>query len=75
MNRSEAEALVLFIKDHDTRATPAVMGEEGESFVQLTDPSGAVLEPIRSVAEYHERFIAARDPGPTIRAAWEKWKP
>lgn len=75
MSKSEAEALALFIKDHDTRWQPSVGGEGGESYVQLTGPDGKEQEPIRSVAAYEEEFITSRDPGPSIRAAWEKWRP
>jgi hypothetical protein len=75
MTKSEAEALVLFIKDHDTRFTATVAGEGSDSTVQLSQPDGTGLDPVHSTSEYYDRFIGGPDPGPTIRAAWEKWKP
>ena len=74
MTPDDATALELFIKDHDTRFEPtARLGGEGAT-VALKEPrNGTQLEPVRSVEEYGARFIEARDPGPTIRGAWERW--
>jgi hypothetical protein len=86
MTQKDALRLAEFVKDHDKRFeakaqtddpetdTPQT-DEAGGSHVLLTRASdGTFLEPITSAAEYQARLIAGNDPGPTVRAAWEKWR-
>ena len=48
--------------------------EDEGSHVLLTRASdGTTLEPIMSVDQYRAHLIEEDDPGPTVRAAWEKW--
>lgn len=70
MDADEAAALVQFIKDHDTRYVPSA-SEDGS--VMLKQTSDGQETTVHSVAEYEAQFISGRDPGPTIKAAWEKW--
>ncbi len=74
MTLDVAQALKQFIKDHDTRFEASVSGEDDDASVELRSlGDGVTLERVESWAQYGERFIQSRDPGPTIRAAWERW--
>ena len=76
MTHDEARRLAEFVKDHDKRFEAKAKAEdEGEDgHVLLTRASdGTVLEPITSVDQYRTQLIEEDDPGPTVRAAWEKW--
>ena len=76
MTQEEAQRLAEFIKDHDKRfEAKAKADDEGDgSHVLLTRASdGTVLEPVTSVDQYRTQLIEGDDPGPTVRAAWEKW--
>ena len=74
MNEDEARRLAEFVKDHDKRFTAKAQTESGQSHVLLTRVSdGAALDPVTSREDYAARFLNAEDPGPTVRAAWDKW--
>ena len=76
MTHEDAQRLAEFVKDHDKRfeAKAKTDGEAGDSHVLLTLASdGTSLEPITSIEQYREQLIEADDPGPTVKAAWEKW--
>lgn len=76
MSKEDAKRLAEFVKDHDKRfeakAQPDADG--AGSHVLLTRVSdGTTLEPITGTDQYQARLIEGDDPGPTVRAAWEKW--
>ena len=74
MTHDDAEALVQFIADHDTRFQAAAMTDEPEAGVQLTRPEdGRRLDPIYHIAEYGARHLTPEETGPTITEAWERW--
>ena len=76
MTHEDARRLAEFVKDHDKRfEAKAKTDDQGEgSHVLLTRASdGTTLEPITSVDQYREQQIERDDPGPTVKAAWEKW--
>jgi hypothetical protein len=70
MDADEAAALEQFIKDHDTRYVPTANADGSVLLKQVSDGQEVT---VHSVAEYEAEFIKGRDPGPTIKAAWEKW--
>jgi hypothetical protein len=74
MSPEEAAALERFIRDHDTRFTPAAGGEGADAYVLLKKSDGEETT-VHSAAEYREKFIEAASPGPTIEEAWAKWMP
>lgn len=75
MTREEAESLERFVKDHDTRFLATTSENGGAWCVLLTRPEdGAPMEPVRSVAEYGARHVESSSPGPTIAAAWERFR-
>jgi hypothetical protein len=71
----DALRLAEFVKDHDKRfEAKAKTDDPADSHVLLTRASdGTTLNPITSLDQYREQQIEADDPGPTVRAAWEKW--
>jgi len=75
MTHEDALRLAEFVKDHDKRFEAKAKTDDPESsHVLLTRASdGTTLEPITSIDEYRAQLIEADDPGPTVRAAWEKW--
>jgi len=76
MNEHEAAALAQFVKDHDKRFTAAVQTSGGDFSVPFTRADDRTeLPPVRTLDEYHQAHIEQNDPGPTVRAAWEKWQP
>jgi len=77
MTHEDAQRFAEFVKDHDKRfEAKAKTDDEGsDSHVLLTRASdGMALEPITSIDQYRAQLIEADDPGPTVRAAWEKWR-
>jgi hypothetical protein len=74
MTSEEASALALFVKDHDTRFLAKASGEGDDAVVEITSHTGDSHPPVRSIAEYQERYIAPAG-SPTIQAAWDKWHP
>lgn len=78
MTHEQADALAQFVKDHDKRFSAAVHAGEGENddaHVLLTHADdGTDLPPVRTPGEYQTFHIEQNDPGPTVRAAWEKWR-
>ena len=76
MTQEDAQRLAEFVKDHDKRfeAKAKTDDQGGGSHILLTRASdGTTLEPITSVDQYRAQLIEEDDPGPTVRAAWEKW--
>ena len=76
MTKEDAQRLAEFVKDHDKRFEAKAKTDDGAegSHVLLTRASdGTVLEPITSIDQYRTELIEGDDPGPTVRAAWEKW--
>ena len=76
MTHEDARRLAEFVKDHDKRfeAKAKTDDEAGDSHVLLTRVAdGTTLEPITSIDQYREQQIEGDDPGPTVKAAWEKW--
>lgn len=76
MTHEDARRLAEFVKDHDKRfeAKAKTDDEDEDSQVLLTRASdGTTLEPITSMDQYQAQLIEQDDPGPTVRAAWEKW--
>ncbi len=74
MTEDEAAGLAEFIKDHDKRFEAKARTGEGEGVVLLTRASdGAEMEPLRSPEQYQAAHIEQDDPGPTVRAAWQRW--
>ena len=75
MSEAQAARFALFIKDHDKRFEAKARLEGDQSSVLLTDAGdGTVLDPVLDVAVYRETLIDQSDPGPTVRAAWDKWQ-
>lgn len=70
MDADEASALEQFIKDHDTRYVPSATAD-GAVLLKHTSDGQEVT--VRSIAEYEAEFMKGRDPGPTVKEAWEKW--
>ena len=76
MTEDLANKLAEFIKDHDKRFEAKARPDGTASTVLLTLASdGTTLEPIADVAGYEEEQIKQNDPGPTVKAAWDNWKP
>ena len=76
MTKEDAQRLAEFVKDHDKRfeAKAKTDDEAGDSHVLLTLASdGTTREPITSINQYRTELIEADDPGPAVKAAWEKW--
>lgn len=75
MTEEQAHQFAEFIKDHDKRFEAKARPGGDESAVMLTLASdGTVLEPISEIAEYQQTQINENDPGPTVQAAWDKWR-
>ena len=75
MTEEQAHQFAEFIKDHDKRFEAKARPNGGESAVLLTLASdGTVLDPISEIAEYQQMQIDENDPGPTVKAAWDKWR-
>ena len=75
MTKEQAAHLAQFIKDHDKRFEAKARLEGDGSAVLLTDAAdGTVREPISDIAVYRDTLIEQNDPGPTVRAAWDKWQ-
>ena len=76
MTHEDAAHLALFIKDHDKRFEAKAKTDETDAHVLLTRvDDGTTLPPITEIAQYHADWIEGDDPGPTVRAAWDKWQP
>lgn len=75
MTKEDTLRLAEFVKDHDKRFEAKAKTEDpAECRVLLTRASdGKTLEPVTSIDQYRAQLIEADDPGPTVRAAWEKW--
>ena len=75
MTEANAQRLAEFVKDHDKRFEAKAKTEDaGGGHVLLTRVAdGTALEPIMSIDQYRAQLIEEDDPGPTVRAAWEKW--
>jgi hypothetical protein len=73
MKKSDADALEMFIRDHDTRFVPKAMGEGEDASVLLKRNDDGVELTVRTVEEYGRDYIDALHPGPTIEEAWGKW--
>lgn len=75
MTEEQAHKFAEFIKDHDKRFEAKARPGGDESVVLLTLSSdGTVLDPISEIAEYQQSQINDHDPGPTVKAAWDKWR-
>ena len=75
MTEETAHKFAEFIKDHDKRFEAKARPDGSESAVLLTLASdGPVLQPISDVSEYQRTQIDENDPGPTVEAAWNKWR-
>ena len=76
MTETNAHALAEFVKDHDKRFEAKAQPGGDNSTVLLTlAADGTVLDPITSIDTYEAAQIVGDDPGPTVRAAWNKWRP
>jgi len=75
MTTEDALRLAEFVKEHDKRFEAKAKTDDPEGIhVLLTRASdGTMLEPIMSIDQYRAELIEGDDPGPTVRAAWEKW--
>ncbi len=74
MTREEAEALELWIHDHDTRFEAKAMRND-EDYVLLTRPEdGTRLPPVYSIEAFGTQYIEQDGPSPTIREKWEAWR-
>ena len=74
MTEEQAHKLAEFIKGHDKRFEAKARPDGDGSAVLLTLASdGTMLAPVSEIAEYEETQINQNDPGPTVKAAWEKW--
>ena len=74
MTEEQAHQFTEFIKDHDKRFEAKARPGGDTSAVLLTlATDGTTLAPISEIAEYEETQINQNDPGPTVKAAWEKW--
>lgn len=70
MTDDEARRLAEFIKDHDKRFE----AKAADGVVRLTlAADGTELAPVAGVEDYRAAYIERDDPGPTVKAAWEKW--
>ena len=75
MTEAQAAQFAQFIKDHDKRFEAKARPDGEQSAVLLTDAGdGMVLDPVSDIAVYRETLIEQNDPGPTVRAAWDKWR-
>ncbi len=75
MTEEQAHQFAEFIKDHDKRFEAKARSNGGESAVLLTlAADGTALEPISDISEYQRTQMDENDPGPTVRAAWDKWR-
>lgn len=75
MTEEQAHQFAEFIKDHDKRFEAKARPDGDDSAVLLTLASdGAVLDPILAIFGYQEAQIDKNDPGPTVKAAWDKWR-
>jgi hypothetical protein len=75
MTEQQAAHFAQFIKDHDKRFEAKAHPDGDQSVVLLTDAlDGTVLAPIAHIADYQTTQMEQNDPGPTVRAAWEKWR-
>ncbi len=75
MTEEQAAHFAQFIKDHDKRFEAKAHPGGDQSVVLLTDAlDGTALAPIVHIADYQATQIERNDPGPTVRAAWEKWR-
>ena len=75
MTEAQAHQFAEFIKDHDKRFEAKARLNGSESAVELTLASdGTVLEPVADLAEYEQAQIKENNPGPTVQAAWDKWR-
>ena len=75
MTEAQAAQFAQFIKDHDKRFEAKARPDGDDSAVLLTDAlDGTVREPIADIAVYRNTLIEQNDPGPTVRAAWDKWQ-
>ena len=76
MTETDAHALAEFVKDHDKRFEAKAQPDGDASTVLLTlAADGTVLDPITTIGDYEATQIIGDDPGPTVRAAWDKWRP
>lgn len=76
MTEENARALAEFVKDHDKRFEASVQAGGEQSAVLLTlAADGTPLDPITTMEDYKAAQIVQNDPGPTVRAAWDKWRP
>jgi hypothetical protein len=75
MSWEQAESLVEFVKDHDKRfSAKAKTDDEPDCWVLLVRASDETeLPPVSDLEQYRADHIEGDDPGPTVRAAWEKW--
>ena len=79
MTQEDAALLAQFVKDHDKRFTAKAKtdeADEADAHVLLTRADdGTALPPITQITQYRADWIEGDDPGPTVRAAWDKWQP
>ncbi len=75
MTEAQATHFAQYIKDHDKRFEAKAHPDGDQSTVLLTDAGdGTVLDPVSDIAVYRDTLINQNDPGPTVRAAWDKWQ-
>lgn len=76
MSEDDARWLAEFIKDHDKRFEAKAKTDGPDAVVLLTQADdGTELEPLADITQYQATHIDGEDdPGPTVRAAWERWQ-
>ncbi len=76
MTSDQANALVQWIKDHDTRFEATEKEDHEGSYVLLTESEERKqLELVRHIEEYGARYIDTGETGPTIREHRNCWLP
>jgi hypothetical protein len=76
MTSDEANALVHWVKDHDTRfEATAKTDHEGSYVLLIHGEERTQFAPVRQIEEYSARYIDTAETGPTIREHWQRWLP
>lgn len=75
MTEHDARALAEFVHDHDKRFAAKAHPDGGQSVLLLTLVSdGTTLPDVPDWNEYERLYMEDDNPGPTVRAAWDKWR-
>ena len=75
MSEHDARALAEFVHDHDKRFAAKAHPDADQSMLLLTlIADGTSLPLVPEWSEYERLYMDADNPGPTVRAAWDKWR-